>query len=452
MDKLKEVIRQIAQEHGLECGEEEINACAYLAISHAATHRDMLAVLKNNQIETDDVIEKEYVYLLYAILKRFAAMKSDDMSILLLACMKAIYAEQAQDTNKMHAFYLEKKTEIEEVEEEHGSGGGIGYALVNSNCKFFDEDTAVQISREQAVSIKKYLLNTIEKYGLQNWVEKDSVAGNVPEKRENSPAATGREKTVKRKRTPLEVFHDSAQLCVLRNQLLKRIDDRNNKLNRHYDEDEKYATTYYANLVPAGYRAKSIIIVWFVSLIISTIFDIPLLALFATVGSIAVFMMLRNHDQNEAKQAALQASSVVHDLRLEQEKNKAEWETELKEYSDMLENVTGMLKDLIKIGGIPEVHWGIAQELWNYVELKAADSLKEAIVLYRDAKNQETMTIALNEIQRQNQILLKQVTDLTEKQAEMARNMDRLELNQQMLALNALYDWPPAEIIALNML
>lgn len=452
MDELKKIIREIAQENSLKCSENEINMCAYLAIAHAATHKEMLAVLKNNQIETDEVLEKEYILYLYAILKRYVAVTSDDMSILLLACIKAIFAEQTQNNSELQAYYLTKKAEMDEVEGEYGSGAAVAYTLINSNCKFFEEEIATEISKEQLISVRKNLLDTIDEYGVHNWIDVQSTAMRVSEKDEKAPKDKNLNKSIKRKRTPLEVFHDSTQLCVLRTQLLERIDDLNNRLNKHYDEHEEYARIYHCYHLPAGERAKPIIIAWFVSVILSEILSMSLLFLAATIIGIAVFVLLRKWDHKEADRRASQAAAGIRDGRLEQEKNRTKWEEERDEYTGMLERVTDMLNDLIPIGGIAQAYWNEAQKLWNYVELKAADSLKEAIVLYRDAENYEGMINILNDIQRENQKLHAQVRDLSNRQTEMAREMNRLEMNQQMLALNALYDWPPAEMIVLNMI
>lgn len=60
----------------------------------------------------------------------------------------------------------------------------------------------------------------------------------------------------------------------------------------------------------------------------------------------------------------------------------------------MIEAVEDQLKELIKDGGVPEKYWDWGGEIWDYIQSKQADTLKEALELLESDIYQAKMQLA----------------------------------------------------------
>lgn len=433
MDELKKAICKIAEEYKLNCVDEELDYTVIIFSAIITAHSEILKVLEGEHIEIDHVIRKEYILLLYTIAMKYLPEVSRECRMLILSSLRAAYSEELQDTNEIQKYYLETKDTMDEIEEEMGSPGAVTYSLICSDEKFFENDIIERIIKGQVEAVVHYLLDGMKDFGLLGWRDEGTKTKSEDNKSEgnNKPL-----ESVKRKRTPLEAFRDSAKLCAIRSKVIKRISSLNYRLDTHYDEHAEYRESFNRNLVPVGERIYWFMIIGTAIVVLGSLFHAESQAFFLLLLLVMAFFLLRQWDRKEADRTASEIAEKTRNLRIEQEEHRTEWTEERNKFVQIQNDITKGLYELVQIGGVPETYWEVAGLLWEYVEQKRADSFKEAVNLYHNDMRWKETERKYQELQNQNTRLYQEINELWNSQRELSDEID--VLNSLLDPLNPL--------------
>ncbi len=326
---------------------------------------------------------------------------------------------------------------LSKIEEEKGSTWAVAYLLMTHNMYLLKDDDRESISRLQLNMIQQ-MFKVINLCGAIDWIRADgtsSVDGQDRvriefEELDKLPVPPKLEPP--QERGPLQTFEYTAQLCVMRNELIRRISILNERLNKEYIEISYYEKRFqYHQPATAGERAKTVVLTWFVVFIVISFWGMgDLWSVFSVALAIGAFVLIRKFDNRQAKILADRDLDVYHRAHMELEENREKWTNELNTYKELLRKDTDILRELAPEGGVPERYWEQGGELWQLVSMNRADSLKEAINLYEQIEMYKAIG---NAIDAQNAKILemgRQVERQAQEQAILSSKQDDLELRQ----------------------
>ncbi len=383
---------------------------------------------ENRGLKLEPVTKKYYLYVLICAILRYTILDKN-----IVATLSRAFQEEYEEASEPSLFFqnlFDCNSAMDLVENRVGSLGAIIEVIFSLNFQLTDKDSAISITSDQMETVSAFL-ERILPFGRKNWFDKE---GNREDEKDSFDGVAAMiEAIIRDAFSPLEVFQYSAEICGYRNELLRRVRSLNESLSINYDDQKFYDDCYKSVLPPVGGRAKPFVIGWVIFYFIMAAYGKQdTMLIYSILAAVGGFLLVRKIDKEKSKRIAESETAPYRKAHLRQTKHKMEWEEKLRDFKSDLQDVSYLLRILVPVGGIPENMWGHGSDLWNLIELRRADSLKEAINLYEELEYRAQTQEMLN-IQRDEQLRVQeQLREMRKNQERIMEAQDDLEFSQNL--------------------
>lgn len=267
-----------------------------------------------------------------------------------------------------------------------------------------------------------------------------------PIQKDSAPDSPGRR---------LQAFEYSAELSLLRQSTMQRLDKLEKELGITFDDDATFrqrAADQRIYMTPdwlkfalfASWFAAAVVLSMIVMFIARSTTETVIYAccLPACIVPLCIYLKWKK-TKDERVQEEVEAA-----LRDHQRARKAHMDRlpTLRQEQELLQaqlgQITAQMLSLVRHGGVPRQHWEYAYMLWQLVESGSAESLKEAINCYEEMQWRDSMIGMVHRAQQEVASLQGEITHLYQQQLRLQNELEMHEFADAVSdLLRAASDW-----------